>query len=149
MLGAHRAPSGLSRRALTRGVALIEALVALLVFSVGILGAVGMQTSMLHAQVSIKARADAAMLANELIGLMWGDYDNIVHQGHLNAYAPAGDLSCNTSACRDWMAKVSHQLPQGEATLATDSASGTVTITIAWTPPNDTRHQYVTQTAIR
>jgi type IV pilus assembly protein PilV len=50
---------------------LLEALIAILIFSVGILGIVGMQASTIKASRDAKFRADAGLLANELIGQMW------------------------------------------------------------------------------
>ena len=52
------------------GVMLIEALIAILVFSLGILGVVGMQASAIGASRDAKYRTDAGMLANEIIGQM-------------------------------------------------------------------------------
>ena len=53
------------------GVMLLEALIAILIFSLGILGVVGMQASAVNASRDAKYRSDAALLANELIGEMW------------------------------------------------------------------------------
>jgi type IV pilus assembly protein PilV len=50
---------------------LIEALIALLIFSVGILGIVGLQASAVNTSADAKYRSEAALLANELIGRMW------------------------------------------------------------------------------
>jgi type IV pilus assembly protein PilV len=53
------------------GVMLLEALIAILIFSLGILGVVGMQASAIAASRDAKYRSDASLLANDLIGLMW------------------------------------------------------------------------------
>lgn len=56
------------------GVMLLEALIAILIFSLGILGVVGMQASAVKANRDAKYRADAGLLANELVGqMMSGD----------------------------------------------------------------------------
>jgi type IV pilus assembly protein PilV len=70
------------------GVMLIEALIALLIFSVGVLGIVGLQSTAAKVSGDARYRSEAALLANELIGRMWsGDrtpdvlraqYDNTV-----------------------------------------------------------------------
>ena len=57
---------------------MLEALVGLLIFSIGILGLVGVQVSMTKAQTVAKFRADAAGLAGELVGSMWSDLPNIL-----------------------------------------------------------------------
>jgi type IV pilus assembly protein PilV len=53
------------------GVMLLEALIAILIFSLGILGVVGMQASAVAASRDAKFRTDAGLLANELLGQMW------------------------------------------------------------------------------
>lgn len=52
------------------GVMLLEALIAILIFSLGILGVVGLQASAVKANRDAKYRADAGLLANELVGQM-------------------------------------------------------------------------------
>lgn len=53
------------------GVMLIEALIAILIFSVGVLGIIGLQGSAVKVSTDAKYRSEAALLANELIGRMW------------------------------------------------------------------------------
>jgi type IV pilus assembly protein PilV len=129
-----------------KGIALIEALVGILIFTTGILGVVGLQAAMTREQGSAKTRADAAVLASELIGLMWADSSNT-----LNANLATYTTNCNSGACATWLAKLKRELPSGDAVIATDVATGTATITITWIPPSDgqTTHQYVTSTSIR
>lgn len=50
---------------------LIEVLIAILIFSIGILGIVGLQASAVKASTDAKYRSEAGLLANELIGQMW------------------------------------------------------------------------------
>ena len=68
----------------SRGVMLIEALVAILIFSVGILAVVGMQSVAIRNVTDAKYRSEAAFLAGELLAQMWADTPN------LNAYVYAG-----------------------------------------------------------
>ena len=53
------------------GVILIEALVAILIFSVGILALVGLQATAIKQSTDARYRTEAAALANELIAEMW------------------------------------------------------------------------------
>ena len=126
----------------TKGIALIEALVGILIFTTGILGVVGLQAAMTREQGSAKTRADAAVLASELIGMMWIDSSN-----GLNANLANYATGCTTGACAQWLAKVAKELPSGTAVIVTDAA-GTATITISWTSPTDGQHQYVTSTSV-
>ena len=122
-----------------RGFMLLEALVALLIFSFGVLGVVGLQATMTQAQTTSKLRAEAAFLANQLIGTMWSD-----RPVNLPNYATA---SCGGyGRCSDWAARVAAALPSGTATV--DVATTNVTISIHWTKSNEEPHTFTTSTAI-
>ena len=56
-----------------RGMLLIEGLIAILVFSLGVLAMVGMQAQSIAHTSQAKYRVDAAFLANKLIAQMWAD----------------------------------------------------------------------------
>lgn len=63
-------------QAMTRpqgGFALIEGLVAVLIFSFGILAAIGLQATSVKAVTAAKERLDASLVANEQIGRMWSN----------------------------------------------------------------------------
>ena len=122
-----------------RGFMLIEALVALLIFAFGVLGIVGLQASMTKAQTQSRFRADASLLAQQVIGAMWSDTSN------LTSYATA---SCaGYGRCNEWARRVSTALPNGAATVDL-SAAPVVVISITWTPPNEQQHTYTTTSAI-
>ena len=123
-----------------RGIALLEVLVAILIFMLGVLGLVGLQGSMTRAQTESKVRADAAYLASEVIGRMWADVVNV------NAYA--GTDSCTASSCTEWRSKVGKVLPSGDAVITVDSVTGDVSVTVTWTTPDGHSHKYVTSTTI-
>lgn len=59
------------------GVMLLEALIAILIFSLGILGVVGLQASAISSVHDAKFRTDAGLLANELIGQMWAQHTHL------------------------------------------------------------------------
>lgn len=120
------------------GFMLLEALIGILIFSVGVLGLVGLQAAMTKAQTSTKFRADAAYLASELVGTMWGDV------AKLSEYQTANCQS--NTRCQAWSSKVASMLPNGASTVTV--ASGVVTITITWTPPNEETHRFETATAV-
>jgi type IV pilus assembly protein PilV len=60
-------------RALQQGGFLLEALVAILIFSFGVLGLVGLQASAIEFTNDAQYRSEAAYLANSLIAQMWAD----------------------------------------------------------------------------
>ena len=60
-----------------QGVMLIEALIAILIFSIGILAIVGMQGVAIKTVTQSKYRSEAAFLANEVLSQMWADTGNL------------------------------------------------------------------------
>src|SRR2546422_11585279 len=59
------------------GVMLLEALIAILIFSIGILAVVGLQAVSIRNVTDSKHRTEAAFLANNLLSQMWTDAGNI------------------------------------------------------------------------
>ena len=62
-------PRLLSRR--QSGVVLLEALLSILIFSVGVLAIIGLQAASVKQSAEAKYRSDASLLANELLGEIW------------------------------------------------------------------------------
>lgn len=118
---------------------LIEVLVSVLLFSVGVLAMVGLQANMTKAQSAAKTRTDAAYLARELVGVMWSDMSN------LSFYQTTACASY--SRCSSWAGKVAHELP-GAQTAITVDAAGDVTIRIQWTDSDGELRNYTTVTTI-
>jgi len=85
-----------------RGVMLIEALIAILIFSIGILAVVGMQGVAIKNVTESKYRSEAAFLANELISNMWTD------AGNIGLYNYPGS---SYTKLTNWVAKVDATLP--------------------------------------
>jgi type IV pilus assembly protein PilV len=127
------------RKTAARGVMLIEALVALLVFAFGVLGLVGLQASMTKAQSTAKFRADAAFLAQQLVGTMWADAPL-----NLSNYATAN--CAGYPRCSEWSSKVADVLPAGTAAIQLLPEGWEVKI--SWTQPNEGTHTYTTLTTI-
>lgn len=119
---------------------MMDVLMAILLFSVGVLALVGLQGALKRSQTESKVRADASYLASELIGQIWSNI------GQLSSYTSTGCASVN--ACKEWQDKVSASLPKGSGVVEATSATGDVTVTISWTMPNGDTHKYVTQTTI-
>src|SRR5690606_40473764 len=82
------------RAAVQRGVVMIEILVALLIFMLGVLGLVGMQSRLTQTQTESKLRADAAYLASEALARMWTHIDEIANFD--------GADGCEASSCTEW-----------------------------------------------
>jgi type IV pilus assembly protein PilV len=102
-----------------QGMMLLEALIALVVFSFGILALVGLQAAMLKNTGSSKFRSDASYIAQKLVGQMWAD---------------SGNLATYTIANQD----ISAQLPGGLYTIAVVPGSTTqYQITVGWASPGE------------
>jgi type IV pilus assembly protein PilV len=112
------------RRRRRRGVTMVEVLVALLVFSLGILGAVGMQARAIQLSVDSEDRARAALMANEIVTAMWTQRTTAL---------PAATVAAWTARLQD--PQVSG-LPQANAVISAPDAADIVTVTITWQPPH-------------
>ena len=124
-----------------RGVMLIEALIAILIFSIGILAVVGMQSVAIKNVTESKYRSEAAFLANELTSQMWTDAVNITLYNYPGSSYAKRD---------DWVAKVDARLPGTAANrpritvtppalvgFSTPPVGGSVTIEIFWQLPEE------------
>lgn len=114
---------------------LLEALIGILIFSLGILALIGMQATAMRATMDAKYRSEASFLANEIIGRMWVDRGS--SGGNLAQYAIAPSLtpaSCTTQRSCDWFSRVSTLLPNSTgANAPTITVSGrVVTVIVRW-----------------
>jgi type IV pilus assembly protein PilV len=147
-----------------RGVMLLEILVSLLIFSLGVLAVVGLQATSIKLQADAKYRADASFLAGQIVGLMWSDrgagnanLPNYQHRpvgGGANC-TPTGGNSPNAaivgSNMSNWLATVAAALPGADITRQQIivGAGNQVTVTVCWkTPQEASWHNYVLTTAI-
>jgi type IV pilus assembly protein PilV len=140
----HRAPA---RRSAAAGFALIEVLVSLLLFSIGVLGMVAMQVKASAQSIAAEDRARAARLANELVTSLWAEQI-------------ASSSASTPSTYTQWQTRVkdssSSGLPNATGVLAsaTDAVTGVVysSVTITWKPPSskstDNPNTYYTEVVI-
>ena len=138
--GARRRATGVRqalRRGRQRGVTLIEVMVAVLVFSFGLLGLVGLQARATQYSLSAEDANRAALLANEIVSTMW----------------TSGNVTLASAAVDAWSARVADTaaggLPNG--TGAVEVVGGVATVTITWRPPGATdtvNHRYQTQVVL-
>jgi type IV pilus assembly protein PilV len=117
-----RARAGAPR--LQQGVMLLEALVAILIFSIGILAVMGMQAASISQVTQSKFRTDASYLANQIIGRMWVDQANLAAYGSVGSGPRAA-----------WDDTVAATLPGGVGDIDVNGTE--VTVTINWQMPDD------------
>jgi len=105
---------------------LLEALIAIVIFSMGILALVGLQASMLSNTSNAKYRADASYVAQQRVGQMWADSDNAINYLE-NQTAVSG-------------------LPNGKRTVTQPNLNQFV-VTVTWQAPGDSEQHNVVMNA--
>jgi len=120
------------------GVLLVEVMIAILIFSFGLLGLVGLQAVANQNSTNAEERGRASMLANDIVSQMW------VRQ---TVSLPAADITT-------WKAQVADFTKIGLPNATGDVAvSGNLaTITVTWKSPSkkstDNSNRYVTNVAM-
>ena len=120
------------------GVALLEALIAILVFSIGILGVIALQANMIQATGDAKFRGEASFIAQQRVGQIWADGDSaaaLASQGVIDEAVPGlpGGLISVVRGC--------------------NGSSWCFTITVSWVQPGTgvthsvTRESFATPTS--
>lgn len=105
-----------------RGATLLEVLIAVLIFSIGILAIVGVQALATRVTTDSKYRADASFLANQALGRVWGDPANV-----------ASFVETETTV---------NDLPGGKRSVAVNG--NRVTVTLTWQlPGEESEHRFV------
>jgi type IV pilus assembly protein PilV len=113
-----------------RGIALIEALVAVLILALGLLGTIALQARSTAALADSSTRAEATMAAEKLIGLMTTD------QANLSAYTLVAGSGCGLRLLA-WCNETRAHIPNATLQVAVAPAPSTdgyqAAITIGWT----------------
>jgi type IV pilus assembly protein PilV len=117
------------------GFALIEALIAVLVLSIGLIGLAALQTVSLKMSHGAYLRSQATMLASEIADSMR------VNRGAAASYAGTyAAVTCNSSNVRatsgtiasadlgEWRNRLACLLPGGNAIIATSGTRATITV---------------------
>ena len=136
------------RRVLQDGSALLEALIAILIFSFGVLGLIGILAASIRATNDARYRAEAANLANAVIGDMWATAAT-----ELDPQFGAGGPKLLA-----WQNYVATQLPSATGANAPlvdlaqpglSAQSRSIVVTVFWQMPGETvRHQVLVTSQI-
>lgn len=114
------------------GVMLLEVMIGMLLFLIGIMGIMGLQAVSIKNTMDAQYRTEASYLANQIIGQMWADASNV------GSYAIAASTDCPgtpTSNKDRWICTVQSTLPNATGTSAptiTITGTSTVTVIIQW-----------------
>lgn len=145
------------------GFMLLEALLGILIFSMGILAMVGMQAAAISAATDAQYRSEAASLANQIVSRAWVNIDRTTDataQASLNTFRyntgvtadcvfSGGAVDGTNTVLSSWVDAVtttaSTRLPGAAASMqqitVDTSAAGMnlVTVTVCWKAPSDAR----------
>lgn len=123
-------------RGAQQGVALLEALISILIFSVSILALVGLQAAMNRNAIDSKYRAEASYLASQLVGQLWADQPNLGKY----AQTSSGCADADYARCTAWRAQVRALLPSGNADVTVNGSQ--VSITVKWNLQDQPQRKY-------
>ncbi len=111
---------------------MLEAMIALLIFSMGVLAIVGLQASIAQHSTDAKFRAIANNVAQQRIGMMWT---------HPNQHSLVADLETNTP--------IPELLPNGTRSVTQPNKSlPQYLITVTWQLPDTPLRKLVTNAII-
>ena len=118
-----------TKKSAQQGVVIIEAMIAILIFSFAILGLVGLQATMIKNTAESEYRAIASYIAQQQVGRMWADPSNIA-----TSY-----VGVTTD--------IPTQLPNG-AINVTQAGANTYVIAVTWQKQGEPQHNFTTSASI-
>lgn len=130
----------------SRGMTLIEVLIAVLVLSVGLLGALKLQNEGLRLNTDSKYTVVASALAQDALDTL--SYDRFGDRSNWVSMNAAAGVACDSGAssvagsatrAAQWAQRVSCNLPDGRAEISCATSSGSTIsaceVVLKWTPP--------------
>ncbi len=150
------------------GVMLLEALIGILIFSLGILGMIGLQAATVSAAADAQYRNEAASLADQLIAQVWLNADRTstsALQTSLNSFQynttgsncsySGGAADSSNTTLTTWVDSVTTssatRLPGASAAmqqvLVNTASNNLVTVTVCWRAPSDAQPRRHVMTA--
>lgn len=131
----HLPKGGASRQS---GFSLLEALVSIVILSIGLLGVAALQTVGLRANSSAAYRSQAAWFATQMIEEARSQRPAVI-AGNGSVIGGTGSVPCasaTTTPINRWRARIACALPEGQGGLAYNSVTQRLTVTVVW---NDSR----------
>ncbi len=111
-----------------RGVALLEAMIAVIILSIGLIGTVGLQARAYAALNDAGMRAEATMAADKLLGTMTADSANVANYALVDGGTP-------NSTMAPWVTETQQRIPGARisVTVTPQVRRSQVDIVIRWT----------------
>ena len=138
-----------TRRA-QQGAFLLEALIGILIFSLGILGIVGLQAQAIRFTNDSEFRAEAVYLANSLISQMWADNRNTLKANYDSSVGGPKYTAFKASVQSGMLGAIFPADPivkvdTADLPSAVTKTSSVVQVQIFWQLPGDSaQHNYTT-----
>lgn len=140
----------------SRGVALLEVLIAIVILSVGLLGQSGIQASTLRVNHGALVRSQATTLAYDALDRMRANAPAAVAGGYdIGIGAAPGAVDLADADLTDWKARLAATLPDGDGAicrrsdstaLACEGAGNFFVVQIDWTETDQANRDRITQT---
>lgn len=131
-----------------RGFTLVEALVALLALSIGLLGVAALQMTGLRSNLSASWRSQATYLSYDIIDRMRANRNQ--RDSYAAAGTPPAAGSVAASDLAAWTANIAAALPAGTGTVTLGPPDNTtVTVTISWDDSRGAQPRLVFSTTSR
>lgn len=121
-----------------KGIVLLEGLIAILIFSIGILGAVGLQATMIKANSEAKYRVDAGLIVEQRISNMWVNQAGL---GNYSELAPGTDISAESGLPNGRRITIRGDVPNCAGNLSC------FVVKVTWQQPGDNVEHNVTSIA--
>jgi type IV pilus assembly protein PilV len=111
-----------------QGVAMLEAMIAIVILAIGLLGSVGLQARSYSALSDASARAEATIAAEKLLGIMSNDAANV------NSYV-LSEGGTGGTAVAPWLAETKQAIPSAivSVQVTQQTRRAMVQISIRWT----------------
>lgn len=116
------------------GIVLLEVMIAVLIFSVGILGLVGLQATVAKSTSDAQYRAVASNLVQQRIGEIWVDAKQVGIAG----YGESDTNIAESSGLPNGKRTTTRADPSGDATCGADLQC--FTVTVSWQLPGGDKH---------
>jgi len=115
------------------GAYLLEALIGILIFALGVLGIVGLQAASLKTTADAGLRAEAVFAASQLLGQMWTDSRvNLPSYGSVIKGAPYKDFAAELKAAQGGAYAIDPTVLIDNFAATPSNTSNSVTIQIFW-----------------
>lgn len=138
-----------------RGVMLLEALISIAIFSIAVLGLIGLQSAAIRNTSEARQRAVAAFYANQIIGQMWANSTDLTSYAHFDE---AGTTECPFSGeasgnedVKAWRSALGGDLSgavaRGMQQIKVDRTTKVVNVTVCWKNPGESVFHWLTTVA--